>query len=92
MRGKRNSFIGSLAAGLLSIFGKSPAKPAPDDLARMEFKTSTQRLGIRFSERIRNVFRFRWIKVSDKANARQSCHSVRKDSIGEQSEESHRLD
>lgn len=64
MHRKKRSFIGSLAAGLLSIFGKSQAKPTAEDFTRMEFKTSTQRLGIRFSERIRNVFRFRWIKRS----------------------------
>jgi hypothetical protein len=46
----------------MSLFGKSPAKPAAEDLDRMEFKTSTQRLGVRFTERIRDVFRFRWIR------------------------------
>jgi hypothetical protein len=61
-RVKVNSLLGLIAAGLLSVFGKSPAKPAIGDLKRAEFKTSTQRLGIRFSERIRNVFRFRWLK------------------------------
>ena len=61
-RVKINSFLGLLAAGLLSVFGKSPAKPAVEDLKRADFNTSTQRLGIRFSEKIRNVFRFRWLK------------------------------
>ena len=59
---KTNSFLGSLAGGLLSIFGKSPAKPTAADLQRAEFKTSTQRLGIRFTEKIRDVFRFKWIR------------------------------
>ena len=62
VRNKVNSFFGLLAGALLSIFAKSPAKPTADDLRRMEFKTSTQRLGIRFNERIRRVFRFRWLK------------------------------
>jgi hypothetical protein len=62
LRDKIRSVLGSLAASLLSIFSKSPPKPTVDDLKRTEFKTSTQRLGIRFSERIRNVFRFRWIR------------------------------
>jgi hypothetical protein len=57
-----NSFFGFLAAGLVTLFGKSPAKPTAEDLSRMEFKTSTQRLGVRFTEKIRDVFRFRWIK------------------------------
>ncbi len=33
-----------------------------DDLAKAEFKTSTQRLGVRFTDRIRGVFRFKWVK------------------------------
>jgi len=59
---KVNSFLGLLAAGLLSVFGKSPPKPAADDLKRADFATSTQRLGIRFTEKIRDVFRLRWLK------------------------------
>jgi len=82
---KINSFLGLLAAGLSSIFGKSPAKPAVDDLKRADFKTSTQHLGIRFSERIREVFRFRWLKVSGRTNARSYHNS-------ERSEESHRFE
>ena len=62
IRTKINSFLSFLAAGLLTIFGRSPAKPTSNDLRRMEFKSSTQRLGVRFRERIRDVFRFKWIK------------------------------
>jgi hypothetical protein len=61
-RSKVSSFLGLVAAGVLSLFGKSPAKPTAEDLGRMEFKTSTQRLGIRFTEKIRDVFRFKWIR------------------------------
>jgi len=68
---KINSFLGLLAGGLLSLFGKSPPKPDVDDLKRADFKTSTQRLGIRFSEKIRDVFRFRWFKVTGKRSARR---------------------
>jgi hypothetical protein len=62
IRKKINSFFSFLAAGLLTIFGRTPARPATKDLRRMEFKSSTQRLGIRFRERIRKVFRYKWIK------------------------------
>jgi hypothetical protein len=31
-------------------------------LQRAEFKTSTQRLGIRFTENIRDIFRLRWLR------------------------------
>ncbi|MHC4456871.1 MAG: hypothetical protein ACYS0I_07220 [Planctomycetota bacterium] len=59
---KKRTLFGMLAAAVLSLFGKSPAKPNTDDLKQAEFKTSTQKMGIRFTEKIRNVFRFRWIR------------------------------
>jgi len=64
VRTKIGSTLGFFAAGLLAIFGKSPAKPTTADLQHADFKTSTQRLGIRFTERIRNIFRFRWLRRS----------------------------
>jgi hypothetical protein len=33
-----------------------------EDLKRAEFGTSTQKIGVRFTERIRDVFRFEWLK------------------------------
>jgi len=62
IRVRISSFLGSLAGLFLSLFARSPSKPDAQDLKRAEFKTSTQRLGIRFDERIRDVFRFRWLK------------------------------
>lgn len=59
-----NSFLAFVAGLLLSIFGKSPAKPTPADLKQADFKTSTQQMGIRFTEKIRGVFRFRWLRKS----------------------------
>ena len=66
MRSRISSFIGTIAGCFLSVFGKGPPKPTTDDLSRAEFKTSTQRLGVRFTEKIRNVFRFKWIKRASK--------------------------
>ncbi len=62
IRKKINSLFGFIAGWLLSIFGRSPAKPTDDDLARADFKANTQRLGVRFTERIRDIFRFKWIR------------------------------
>jgi len=59
---KAGSFFGWLAGLFTSLFGKCPRKPAVEDFKRAEFKTSTQRLGIRFTEKIRDVFRFRWLR------------------------------
>ncbi len=61
-RKKKGSTLGFFAGECLSIFGKSPTKPNTADLQRAEFKTSTQRLGLRFTERIRQVFRLKWLK------------------------------
>jgi len=69
---KINSFLGFLAGWLLSLFGKSPRKPVVDDLKRADFKNSTQHLGVRFSKKIRDVFRFRWLKIADTNDDRYS--------------------
>jgi hypothetical protein len=69
---KINSFLGLLAGWVLSLFGKSLSKAGADDLKRADFKTSTHHLGIRFSEKIRDVFRFRWLKIADTNEDRYS--------------------
>mgnify|MGYP000910251098 CR=1 FL=1 len=52
-----------LVAGLVAGWSH---RPRPDitraDLRRHDYSASTQRLGVRFTERIRDVFRFRWIR------------------------------
>ena len=62
IRAKVNLLLGWLAGALLSVSGKAKAKPTARALSRAEFKTSTQRLGVRFTEKIRKVFRFRWLR------------------------------
>jgi hypothetical protein len=59
---EKKSLFGLLAGVVLSMFGKSPAKPDADALRQTEFKTSAQRLGVRFTEKIRNIFRFKWLR------------------------------
>ncbi|MFA5422392.1 MAG: hypothetical protein WC374_00860 [Phycisphaerae bacterium] len=56
----KNSFIAFFAA-LLSVFTRRK-KSSNDDLRNIDFKTSTQSLGVRFTDRVRDVFRFRWIR------------------------------
>jgi hypothetical protein len=53
-------FLGLLAG--LFVGTKRPlavSKSQKSDL----FRTSTQKIGVRFSEKIRSVFRGRWIKI-----------------------------
>jgi hypothetical protein len=59
---QKNTVIGFIAGLLTSVFGHKTVKPALKDFKDAEFSTSTQRLGVSFTERIRNVFRFKWIK------------------------------
>jgi hypothetical protein len=59
---KTNTVLGFLAGLLATVFGTKTAKPSMEDLKRAEFGTSTQKIGVRFTERIRNVFRFKWLR------------------------------
>jgi hypothetical protein len=58
---KIGSHLGLVAGWILGLFGKLP-KIGVKDLRQMEFRTSTQRIGVRFAERIRSIFRGRWLK------------------------------
>jgi hypothetical protein len=59
---RKNLFSSRLAGRLIAVFHKSPPAISAKDLQKAEFKTSTQRLGVRFTEKIRQTFRNRWIK------------------------------
>jgi len=69
-RTRLSAFFCSIAAGLLCVFGGRRGKPTPADYERIEFKTSTQRLGVRFTEKIRDVYRFKWIRRASKTGNR----------------------
>jgi len=60
---KNSSMLGMIAGVASTLFGKSPNKSI-DDIKRADFKTSSQRVGVRFTDKIRNVFRNRWLKKS----------------------------
>ena len=54
----------AFVAGLfvLTITG-TRIRPNRKLLRRMDYSTSTQRMGIRFSEHIRDIWRRRWLKL-----------------------------
>lgn len=52
-------FVGGL---LPYLFRTSRPEITSADLRRQDYPTSTQRLGVRFTERIRRAFRGRWIR------------------------------
>ena len=52
-----------LAGGLIArLFRTRLSEVTGEDLQRNNYSASTQRMGVRFTERIRNAFRFRWIR------------------------------
>ena len=51
-----------MAGKISALFGSRKVKPTTRDLKDADFPTSTQRMGVRFSDRIRDVFRFKWLK------------------------------
>ena len=58
---KNSTLLGLLTGLLLKFFGKRP-EFGEKELKNMEFRTSTQRIGVGFNERIRGIFRFKWIR------------------------------
>ncbi len=59
---KKHRYLGWGAGWLLKLFGKNPRLHSPAELYRKDFHPNTQKMGLRFSERIRNIFRHRWLK------------------------------
>lgn len=53
--------LGLIAGFIMRLSGK-PKKKSDARIAKEEFKTSTSKLGVTFTEKIRNTFRFRWLK------------------------------
>jgi len=52
--------LGFLAGSMLNLFCKKPPRIA---LHEADYPASTQRMGICFSEKIRNIFRLKWIFI-----------------------------
>ncbi len=52
-----------LVGGLLARFFRTRLPEVTcEDLQRNDYSASTQRMGVRFTERIRHAFRLRWIR------------------------------
>ena len=62
-RKKRNLITGFFVGSILGLLGKHP-KTSSIEFKKQEFKNSTRRLGVTFTDRLRNVFRKRWLKKS----------------------------
>jgi len=58
----KQAFLGTMLAWIGKLFARRRPKTTRRDLGQAEFKTSCQRMGIRFSERVRRNFRLRWLR------------------------------
>jgi len=58
----RNFFVSNALAVAFWAGGLVRPKSKKDDLRKMDFPTSTQKIGLSFTEKIRCKFRSRWIK------------------------------
>lgn len=53
-----------LGAGLLmGLWGRKQQRLSSAELYEQDFHPNTQRMGLRFTERMRNVFRNRWLRL-----------------------------
>jgi hypothetical protein len=60
---KKACRIGFLAGGIAGLFGRGGLKAAGKDLKKMEFGTSTQKMGVSFTESLRDKFRRCWLRI-----------------------------
>ncbi len=60
--GAKALWLGFTAGLIARLFRTRLPEVSGEDLQRNDYSTSTQRMGVRFTERIRNAFRFRWIR------------------------------
>jgi len=62
-RQSRKALWLGLAGSLISRLPRTPRTDVTtEELRRHDYSTSTQRMGVRFTDWIRDVFRFRWIR------------------------------
>ena len=60
-RTRKASWLGVLAGLAAYLPRRSRSRVTVSEMRSHDFPTSTQRLGVRFTERIRSTFRFRWL-------------------------------
>ena len=61
-KGARLGFVTGWLLAIISVRSRKSRKPVIEDSQRGEFKRSTQKLGVRFTDKIRDIFRVRWLR------------------------------
>lgn len=65
MRLYPRKLFNSIAALLVNRLSRRKISPTERDYKRNEFSASTQKMGVRFTEKVRNYFRRKWIGKTD---------------------------
>ena len=63
-RSGKATWLGYVAGLLARLRIGRRQKATPDELRKHDFPAGMQRIGVSFTERIRDTFRFRWLKQS----------------------------
>jgi hypothetical protein len=59
---KKAGWLGAIAGFLSGSFRRGKLPVRQKDIQTLDFPTSSQKMGLTFSEKVREVFRFRWIR------------------------------
>ena len=60
---KHNTWQQRAAAAVVRLLPLRRARAEPRHVRREVWPHSTQRMGVRFTERVRDAFRHRWLKI-----------------------------
>ena len=63
IRGKFGAGLGFIAAQCMRLFGRAD-KQGSETQKKLNFTTSGQRMGLRFTDKVRDRFRSMWLKKS----------------------------
>jgi len=59
---RKSTLAGFWAGRVLGWFGKKRLHPTAKDVQNLDFSPNTQKIGVRFTESLRDFFRFRWLR------------------------------
>ncbi|MFH1615710.1 MAG: hypothetical protein ABIG61_11590 [Planctomycetota bacterium] len=58
----KNHILAAAAAVISRLFSKKIDSNTPEKRHQNEFKSSTQKIGVRFTKKLRDSFRHRWLR------------------------------
>jgi hypothetical protein len=60
---RKSHQLGFGAGLLLAVFSRKPRSHSTQELYEKDFHPNTQKMGLRFSERLRKVWRPKWLRL-----------------------------